>query len=58
MNNSKVIIINIVSLCFFILCIWLVIKGQQTVGIQGIYVMLIGLVGLIGLLYSYNKRYK
>lgn len=53
MNKIKVICMFL----FFILSIFLIIKGQPIKGYYGLLIMVIGLVGLLVELYLYNKKY-
>ena len=57
-EKRKQILSVIVQVIIFIICLVLVIIGQQNVGPQGTLVMILGLAGLIGLLYHYNRKFK
>lgn len=47
----------LLGICFFALCIYLIIIGQRMIGYFGLGLMILGLVGLLLMLYSYNQRY-
>lgn len=53
MNIVKILI----KMVFFILFIFLVIKGQIIRNYSGLAIMLIGLAGLLIELYLYNRKY-
>lgn len=50
-------ILTIVKVIFFIICVFLVILGQKTIGKPYLLMQLVGLAGLITLLWSYNKKF-
>lgn len=55
MEEMQKWIVRIVALIVFIICIALIVTGQQTVGLPHLMKMLAGLLGLLALLYVYNK---
>lgn len=51
-------IIRILKVIFFLLCMFLIIYGQRTVGKLELLLQLIGLGGLLFLLWLYNRKFK
>lgn len=47
----------IIKMLFFLLCLFLVIYGQRTVGKLYLFLQLIGLTGLLFLLWNYNRKF-
>lgn len=54
MKHKSLVILKIVV---FIICLALIIIGQNTAGKLELGIMLVGLAGLLGLLYDYNRKY-
>jgi len=54
---TKQRLIMVVCLVIFVLCMWLVVTGQKTIGFPGLGKMMLGLAGLLGLLWYYNCRH-
>jgi len=48
---------GIFAVLFFIISLYLIIKGQTIRDITGVSMMMIGLAGLLIELYLYNKKY-
>ena len=57
-ERTKSVLKTVLAAIFFIICVALVVLGQNNVGPQGLLVMLLGLAGLILLLYLYNRQFK
>lgn len=47
----------VVKIVFFLLCLFLVIYGQKTVGKMYLLFQLLGVAGLLILLWNYNRKY-
>ncbi|WP_425352538.1 DUF6903 family protein [Alteribacter populi] len=45
------------KIIFFLICLFLVIYGQRTVGREELLIQLIGLSGLLFLLWNYNRKF-
>jgi len=48
---------GILAALFFVISLFLIIKGQTINNLTGVSMMMIGLVGLLIELYLYNKKY-
>lgn len=53
MNKTK----GIIAALFFVISLYLIIKGQTINDLTGVAMMMIGLAGLLVELYLYNKKY-
>lgn len=54
MNERLSLFLKVV---FFIVCLFLVIYGQKTVGKMYLFIQLVGLSGILFLLWNYNRKY-
>ncbi|MBS4209249.1 hypothetical protein [Bacillus sp. FJAT-50079] len=50
-------IFRILKILFFFFCMYLIIKGQKTVGRIYLLVQLIGIAGLLFLVWNYNRKF-
>lgn len=48
---------RILKIIFFLVCLFLIVYGQQTVGKLYLLIQLIGLAGLLFLLWNYNRKF-
>lgn len=55
---TKRIWVVIIAVIVFLVCLFLVINGQRTVGFPNLLEMLIGLAGILALLFLYNRPYR
>lgn len=53
----KDIVFRILKIVFFLVCMFLVVYGQRTVGKGYLLLQLIGLAGLLFLLWNYNRKF-
>lgn len=50
--------ITLLGLLVFLLCVWLVISGQKSIGYPGLGLMLLGLAGILGCIWVYNRTHR
>lgn len=48
----------VLKIILFIICLFLVFRGQKNIGYAGLATMCVGLTGLLGLLWDYNRKYQ
>lgn len=47
----------VLKIVFFLLCLFLIIYGQKTVGKMYLLIQLVGLAGLLFLVWNYNRKF-
>lgn len=57
-EQAKKVVFGIIVAVLFVLCVALVVLGQQHIGPTGLLIMMIGVVGLLILLWLYNRQYR
>ncbi|MDY0393881.1 DUF6903 family protein [Virgibacillus halophilus] len=48
---------RIIKIIFFLICLFLVVYFQRTVGRFDLFMQLVGLAGMLFLLWNYNRKF-